>query len=415
MKKVLIITSEGYLSYIKSYFKHNKKHDTIVINNRNIINEGINTYLNRIVHEVKHNKIIVNGVFGTDDISNVIASIIAKKINIPGPDPVHILRSINKYLSRKIQKEYLQDHYPKFSILSNIDIKRKLQFPLFIKPIYSNSSSNSFFVNSEKKLTKIIRSSKIDLNKRNRIYSKLIKYINDPVSNNYNTNALICENIIKGTQITLDGYIFQGKVHFLGITKSNFIPKTISFSRFDYPIIFKKEINQKLEKIASKFVTSSMLDNTLFNIEFMVDIENDIISIVEINPRMSTQFTPLVKMITGISQLEIACDISIGIKPNFKLDISNNNNIASCCIFRRSKDAKVLKCPTKKELDILKKRFPCSSIVSRVSKGKKLSDYRQDTFTYRYGYAYIPGSNTKEIMAKYTEIKKYLNFKFENI
>ena len=44
---------------------------------------------------------------------------------------------------------------------------------------------------------------------------------------------------------------------------------------------------------------------------------------------------------------------------------------------------------------------------------KKLSEYWQDPYTYRYGYAYIPGKNTEEIEEKNDKIKKSLNFVFK--
>ena len=46
------------------------------------------------------------------------------------------------------------------------------------------------------------------------------------------TTRLIAEGLLKGHQVTVEGYAFGGDVDILGVTDSIFFPGTLAFSRF---------------------------------------------------------------------------------------------------------------------------------------------------------------------------------------
>ena len=58
-------------------------------------------------------------------------------------------------------------------------------------------------------------------------------------------------------------------------------------------------------------------DNGIFNIEMMYDAEADRISIIEINPRMASQFADLYEKVDGTNSFSVLLDIAQGRTPRF--------------------------------------------------------------------------------------------------
>ena len=49
------------------------------------------------------------------------------------------------------------------------------------------------------------------------------------------TNRLIAEGLLKGEQVTVEGYVQGGVATIFGVVDSIMFPGTLAFSRFDYP------------------------------------------------------------------------------------------------------------------------------------------------------------------------------------
>ena len=59
-------------------------------------------------------------------------------------------------------------------------------------------------------------------------------------------------------------------------------------------------------------------DNGLFNIEMIYDGREDRIAVIEINPRMASQFADLYEKVDGTNAYEVLLDIGTGVRPSPK-------------------------------------------------------------------------------------------------
>jgi biotin carboxylase len=85
----------------------------------------------------------------------------------------------------------------------------------------------------------------------------------------------------------------------------------------DYPSALPEDVQRRMADIAATVMPGLGFDNGLFNIEMMYDPESDVISIIEINPRMASQFADLYEKVDGTNSYAVLLDIALGRAPQF--------------------------------------------------------------------------------------------------
>jgi biotin carboxylase len=405
---------------ISAWARRNSEYKVIIDVVEEYVKDGLQKRIFDRIQKYKNGIERFDGVVGTNDLPSLVASILADRLHLRGPSPESIVRTQNKYLSRLSQREIVPESTPKFQLGSEIERYEDvtLSFPLFTKPVLSKVSRYSFYIENYASLQKILSQASSVLNTQNERYCwsfeemmtfGLVSFMEMP-----SATSMICEELLYGEQITVDGWISDGKVGFFGNTHSIFLPNNISFDRFDFPFHCSALLEDKIYQISERAIKGVGLNNTLFNIEMKVREEDCTVSIIEINTRLSMQFVFLIEKVTGMNPLARVIQVALG------EDIVDTlqeglvlQKYASSCVLRRTADATVTEIPTKSYIDELESRFPNTQITSLISPGRKLSDYPQDTFTYRYAFVNIARDSLNEILSELQEIKQLLNFHFE--
>ena len=158
------------------------------------------------------------------------------------------------------------------------------------------------------------------------------------------SKRLIAEGILKGAQVTVEGYAFGGKASVMGIVNSIMFPGTIAFSRFDYPSRLPEDVQAHMADIAVALMQGLGFDNGLFNIEMMYDSDTGRIAIIEINPRMASQFADLYEKVDGTSSYQVLLDIAEGRAPRFTRR-QGRYTFAASCVLRAFADHRVPRHP----------------------------------------------------------------------
>ena len=107
---------------------------------------------------------------------------------------------------------------------------------------------------------------------------------------------------------------YGGEVHILGVVDSIFFPGTLAFSRFDYPSALPEGVQERMADIAERLMSGLGFDNGMFNVEMMYDAREDRIAIIEINPRMASQFADLYEKVDGTNSYEVLLDLGCGVR-----------------------------------------------------------------------------------------------------
>ena len=367
-------------------------------------------FLKRLGKVVDHAN-ICGALTSEDYIGAAINSIINEEFGLCGPSVDSVFTSQHKYYSRIAQKRTNKGIVPRFQIINPNEVEQQeieLEFPFFVKPVKSFLSINAKRVNSFEELKKFCRDTKDNT-------TSFVKPFNDLVRNytnfEFDCNYLIAEELLTGNQITIEGFVFNKEVTIIAITDSIMYPKTISFKRFDLPSKLSNEIKKRIEKVAKELILGIGFNNGIFNIEMFYDKNKDELKVIEINPRMVSQFSDLVDKVHGISTYDLQILISLGKKPEFVAG-KGNYKIASSFIMRKFEDKKVSRIPTNTELLEIQKNYPDSNVEVFAERGKKLSDEINDMGSYRYAMVNLGANSKKELFDNYNEIESKLESKF---
>lgn len=372
---IAVIAPRHYIDELKSYYKPSDKSIAVTyIYEEDVFSGNLEKHCGELL--LKN----YQGFVGLIDSSALLASYLNNKIGAPCTNPMQLAKIQDKYLSRLIQQASGYAH----DVNSSDNIEGEIDYPIFAKPRRGSMSFMADIIHNadDLKVLTAEHTRKMML-ANNKKWSKLYKLIGASEELTSGLDSFVVEPLlIDGIQVTLDGYTYGNEVDFFGFTKSVFLPNKISFKRFDYPYNFSSKLQKKLLKNAKEFVTVSGLANSLFNIEYKVDIDKNKFEMVEINTRPSSQFMYPIEQITNIHPLDVALSIVTG--KEVDLNKSNMNSEISIFILRRENDAQVTKIPTNDEMRWLHKIDINARWKVFAQVGERLSDHPNDSRTFRY-------------------------------
>jgi biotin carboxylase len=340
-----------------------------------------------------------------------VASIIAERLGLVGPKVEHVLRCEHKYYSRLSQQAIVPAATPPFRIVPpkgfNAGDAFDLPFPVFLKPLKSCFSINAQQVASLPELRRIAET--------NLMPEGFLRPFNDLLKAHTNyefdVSGLLAESLLEGVQVSLEGYVFKGRVHTFGIIDALMFPGTISFERFVYPSRLPAGVQSRMRQIAQDFISGIGYDNALFNLELIYNPASGEIHIIEVNPKIASQFTDLFEKVDGTSSYEPLLQIALGEEPAFNYG-QGSFKLAASCVLRGFTDRRVRRVPHAEQIAELTRIFPDARIEISVNEGQLLSDIMQDGKSFRYGLINIGANSEEELNTKFEFCKNSLPFEF---
>ncbi len=268
-------------------------------------------------------------------------------------------------------------------------------FPVFVKPVKSFFSIGAQRVDSAAELAEAKRRW-VALDD---FFLPLARMLERETGLEIGTTRLVAESLLKGRQATVEGYAFGGEVNILGVIDSIFFPGTLAFSRFDYPSALPEGVQERMAEVARRLMIGIGFDNGLFNIEMMYDPDEDLLAVIEINPRMASQFADLYGKVDGTNTYEILLDIGTGVRPSPK-HRQGAYQFAASCVLRTFEDRLVAALPSEDELAALEHLYPDIRIEVHATAGRKLSDELQDGASFRYGIINLGGRDLTDVLQR---------------
>ena len=356
----------------------------------------------------------LDAVISSDDYpGSALAAAIAKRLGLPGPDPGVTLICQHKYLARVEQAKLVPDAVPPFTLIdvaAGAPLPQDLRFPLFVKPVKSFFSIGAERVDLASALAAVLpRWASLD-----QFFLPLDRMLQRYTGSGIGTKRLIAEGLLKGEQVTVEGFVHNGKASIMGVVDSVMFPGTLAFARFDYPSSLPDGVQQRMAEIAATLMPGLGFDNGLFNIEMMYDPDADLVSIIEINPRMASQFADLYEKVDGTNSYAVLLDIAQGRAPRFKRR-QGRYAFAASIVLRSFEDRLVTALPSAADLDRLARDYPDIRVELHARVGRALSSELQDGRSYRYGIVNLGGRDRTEVLERFAACRDHLGIVFEPI
>lgn len=241
----------------------------------------------------------VSAVVSTDDYpGSTLAAIVAHRLGLPGTPVVANLLCQHKYHSRLIQQRAQPDAVPPFALLEP-GMAPDFPFPFFIKPIKSFFSVGAFQIDGCQALQSLAPRASLPA----AFFEPLEQLMERYVGIRAGGSTVLAEGLLTGSQATFEGYAFEGRVYPVGVVDSIMFAGTLAFERFEYPSTLPMEVQDRMTAVAARVMDASGFTHGQFNIEFLYDSANDRLGIVEINPRMASQFADLYEKVDKLEYL----------------------------------------------------------------------------------------------------------------
>ena len=337
-----------------------------------------------------------------------ISSIVARRLGLPGPSPASVMCCEHKYYSRLAQRELVPHVVPEFHLLDcgNLEsVEGITAFPVFLKPVKSCMSINAHRIGDERHLREVARTALLPEAFIRPFNDMLKAHTSYPLDASY----LIVESLLEGMQVSLEGYVHSGQVHVIGILDAITFANNLSFKRFRYPSRLADSVQARMNDIARCLMSGIGYDNAPFNIELFYDPRTDAIHIIEVNPKLASQFADLFHKVDGESSFSVLLQLACGIQPvtgrrqgTFKL--------AASCVLRTFENSHVLTVPTQDTIADIVEAHPDALIEIHATPGTDLSNQMQDAQSFRYGLVNIGANSEQELDEKFAAIAERLEF-----
>jgi biotin carboxylase len=342
----------------------------------------------------------IAGVISSDDYPGAaLAAVIAERLNLPGPKPEVSLICQHKYLARLAQAKLVPHAVPPFALIDSAErsvLPAGVGLPFFVKPVKSYFSIGAEKIASESELAAALsRWTELD-----QFFTPLERMLQHYTGTSIGTQRLLAEGLLKGAQVTIEGYVFAGAATIIGVVDSIMFPGTLAFSRFDYPSHLPESVQARMGDIGKTLMEGLGFDNGMFNIEMMYDPEADLISVIEINPRMASQFADLYEKVDGTNSFALLLDITQGRAPHFT-PRQGRYAFAASCVLRSFEDHMVAGWPSEAELKRLAQTYPDIRVELHATVGRKLSAEFQDGKSYRYGIVNLGGNGLDDVLDQF--------------
>lgn len=355
----------------------------------------------------------LRAVLSTDDYpGSAMAAIVARRLGLPGTSPIANLRCQHKYLSRLDQQRLVPQAVPNFSLLdTRAPAIRVRDYPLFIKPVKSFFSIGASRVDTPADLPAAI----LDATLPEQFYwpfDELLRLHPELGLAEVGSHCVLAESLLVGHQCTLEGYVRRGVAHTVGVVDSIFYPGTRAFQRFEYPSSLPEAAQTRLHRICADLMEGMAYGDGFFNVEFMVNLERDTANIIEVNPRLASQFSDLYEKVDGTNSYRMLLDIALDRPPSGKKRAGRHPMAASCAL-RRFEDAYVRRLPSDRSIEQLQARYPDIRIEVLANQGEWLSRSMQDGRSYRYAIVNIGGTDRADILRILDDCTAELGFEFQ--
>ncbi|OOG27832.1 D-alanine--D-alanine ligase [Thioalkalivibrio denitrificans] len=351
---------------------------------------------------------------------STVLPILRGAVGLPGPTLESVLKCEHKYWSRLEQAQVVPRHIPAFCAvdpfaddpLAGVTI----DFPFWIKPVKAVLSYLGFRVEDADDFRRAIERIRAGIGRFGDPFNVVLEHATlPPEVAAVDGNRCIAESLISaGRQCTLEGYAWRGEVRIYGVVDSlREGAAGSSFSRYQYPSTLPEPVQARMGDIVSRVIRRIGYDDGPFNIEFYWEEDTDNIWLLEINTRISKSHAPLFRMVDGCYHHQVMIHLGLGREPVMP-HREGPYAWAAKFMVRRHEDARVVRAPTRAEIDAVEAGIPGVVIQVDVDEGMRLSQLRyQDSYTYEVATVFVGAETPEELEQKYERVMARLPLAFE--
>jgi ATP-grasp domain len=336
-----------------------------------------------------------DGVIGTKDRSALLASLLGERLGLTAPKPDAVINCQHKGRSRLLHREVAPAATPLFAAVYDADdAPPACPPPWFAKPIVGRLSQGARRLDDTAAFRELS-----DPSGYSAAWARIAELAGVPRAA---ANGFLVEELARGAEVTLEGYVYDRRVTVIGITDSIMYSGTNSFERFEYPSTLDEERQEELSDVARRVVPALGFDGGFFNMEFVVPDEGPA-TIIEVNGRIASQFAPMMQAAHGRSTYDALFALACGTDPAWRP--GRPDGVAVSYVLRAFTDAFVESVPG-----------PDEGVEILVRPGLRLSEQgTNDVESYRVAIVYGAGETRAEALERCRSRLRMLRFQLASV
>ncbi|MBE7417824.1 MAG: ATP-grasp domain-containing protein [Ideonella sp.] len=336
------------------------------------------------------------------------AALLAERMGWPGTPVAAVLACQHKLVARQVlQRVAPQANLPHAALQARYGgpIPHGLRYPLFAKPVKAAFSVLARRVASHEHLTALTRFGPLE----QWIIRRLVEPFDaiararlgvGPESIG-TAHGMLLEQPFDAPQYNLDGYVFGGRVHALGVVDALMYPGTDAFQRFERPSRLPDAVQARALDIATRFLQAVGFDHGFFNMEFFYDADSDALKVIEFNPRLASQLADLYRRVDGLDAHAGSLALAHGRDPAAAMACRPSAGAAASFVFRSFDPGHVPAMPAPHALRALAREFPDSWVRAMPKQGGGLARDFKWLGSHRYGVLHLGGADEADLHERY--------------
>lgn len=344
-----------------------------------------------------------------------LTSLVAARLGLPHTPLEAVIRVQHKWYARQAFEAIAPEANARCGLLRR-DFGRAgciadvpLPFPFYVKPAKAAFSVLARRVDSFDELFSHTRFGMFERAIIERLVQPFAEVMRAHTSLDEDPFSMVCEEIVRGRQVTANGFAREGRITMLGTVDSIMYPGTDHFQRFQYPSSLPPEQLQEVEGLAARLVEGIGLRHGMFNVEIRVDPASGNPRVIEINPRAAGQFYDLFERVDGYSAFEAMLDLHSGREPVIRRGEGPEAHAASF-VLRDLSGEGLSRWPSPAELARIRVENPGVHAMFYPKRGADLRREMKWLGSYRYAVFNLGAPTLESLFGRFHRICAQVGF-----
>lgn len=344
-----------------------------------------------------------------------LASLVAGRLGLPHTPLDSVLRVQHKFYARQVFERVAPEANTRCGLLRRDfgangrpeDVP--IPFPFYVKPAKAAFSVLARRVDSFDQLfthTRFGWFERAIIDRLVQPFADVMRAHSDMTEDPF---SMVCEEIMRGPQVTANGFVRDGKVTMIGTVDSIMYPGTDQFQRFQYPSSLPADQLAGIDELAARLVKGIGFEHGMFNVEMRIDPASGALRVIEINPRAAGQFFDLIERVDGYSAFELLLDLHAGREPSMRHREGPERHAASF-VMRDLEGEGLSRWPSAREVRAIQQRHPEAHVMIYRKRGADLAREMKWLSSYRYAVVNIGGATLEQMFARYRRVRDDIDF-----
>ncbi len=287
-----------------------------------------------------------------------------------------------------------------------------LSYPAFVKPVKAAFSVLARQVSSRDELQAHTRFGRRELWVIRRLVEPFERVMQTRLPGSDTAHRMMLEEAlpIATPQFNLDGWVYQGQAHALGVVDAVMYPGTQAFMRWEHPSRLAADVQARALQVAQKFLSAIGFTHGCFNMEFFFDPATQRLSVIEFNPRLASQFSDLYLRVRGVNAHAMSLALALGQDPALLPRAAPTAGAAASLVYRVFDPQHKPRLPSPALQAELAQRFADSRLFIYAKSGHALQRDFKWLGSYRYAIIHLGGRDARHLRQRCQEASDLLGW-----